>query len=460
MSIPLRVLILEDRPADAELMLHELRRAGFDPVWERVDTEADYLSRLDPALDLILADYSLPQFDGVRALQRLQERGLDIPFIIVSGTIGEDVAVAAMKQGAADYLLKDRLARLGPAVAHALEGKRLRDERQKADEALRESERRFRALIENSQDVITLIDAGGKYLYDSPSITRVMGYAPEERVGHSISEFIHPDERQAFMERFEAFVQQPGAVEPSHGRFRHKDGSWRWMEGIRASLLAEPSIGAIVVNYRDVTERKQAQEELQRTAENLRRTLGATIQAMAFTVETRDPYTAGHQRQVANLARAIATEMGLSEEQIEGIRMAAVIHDMGKITVPTDILNKPGRLNEHEFGIIKAHPEVAYNILKTIEFPWPIAQIIFQHHERMDGSGYPQGLSGEEIIVEARVLAVADVVEAMASFRPYRPALGIDKALEEISQDRGVLYDPEVVDACLKLFTEKGFKFE
>ena len=188
-----------------------------------------------------------------------------------------------------------------------------------------------------------------------------------------------------------------------------------------------------------LAEVQQAQEELQRTAENLRKTLGSTIQAMAFTVETRDPYTAGHQRQVANLARAIGTEMGLSKEQVEGIRMAAVIHDMGKITVPTDILNKPGRLNEHEFGIIKAHPEVAYNILKTIEFPWPIAQIIFQHHERMDGSGYPQGLSGEEIIVEARVLAVADVVEAMASHRPYRPARGIDKALEEISQNKGVL---------------------
>jgi len=211
---------------------------------------------------------------------------------------------------------------------------------------------------------------------------------------------------------------------------------------------------------RSLAEVEQAREELQRTTETLRRTLGATIQAMAMTVETRDPYTAGHQRQVANLARAIATEMGLSKEQIEGIRMAAVIHDIGKITVPTDILNKPTRLTEHEFGIIKCHPKVGYDILKTIEFPWPIAQIIFQHHERMDGSGYPQGLSGEEIILEARILGVADVVEAMASFRPYRPARGIDKALEEISQNRGILYDAEVVDACLKLFTEKGFRFE
>jgi len=209
-----------------------------------------------------------------------------------------------------------------------------------------------------------------------------------------------------------------------------------------------------------LAEVEQAQEELLCTTEALRKTLEATIQAMAMTVETRDPYTAGHQRQVANLARAIATEMDLPKEQIEGILMAATIHDIGKITVPTDILNKPTKLSEHEFGIVQDHPKVGYNMLKTIEFPWPIAQVILQHHERMDGSGYPQGLSGEEIILEARVLAVADVVEAMASHRPYRPARGIDEGLAEISQNKGTLYDPEVVDVCLKLFTEKGFRLD
>jgi putative nucleotidyltransferase with HDIG domain len=211
---------------------------------------------------------------------------------------------------------------------------------------------------------------------------------------------------------------------------------------------------------RELAERRQTQEELQRTSDALRKMLGGTIQAIAATVETRDPYTAGHQRQVADLARAIATEMGLSKERIEGIRMAAVIHDIGKVAVPTGILNKPIQLSEHEFGIIKDHPRTGYAILKTVEFPWPIAQIILQHHERMDGSGYPQGLSGEDVFLEARILAVADVVEAMSSHRPYRPALGIDKALGEISQNRGVLYDDEVVEACLKLFAEEEFEFE
>ena len=207
-------------------------------------------------------------------------------------------------------------------------------------------------------------------------------------------------------------------------------------------------------------ERSRTEEELKQTMENLRKALGASIHAMALTLETRDPYTAGHQRRVADLARAIATEMGLSGEKIDGIRMAGVIHDLGKISVPAEILSKPTRLTKLEFGIIKTHSEVGYKILKGIEFPWPIAQIVLQHHERMDGSGYPQGLSGEEIIVEATILGVADVVEAMASHRPYRPALGVDKALEEISKNRGTVYNAKAVDACLKLFREKGFEFE
>ena len=211
---------------------------------------------------------------------------------------------------------------------------------------------------------------------------------------------------------------------------------------------------------REITERKRVEEELRQSYEKLRRTLEGTVHALASTAEKRDPYTAGHQQRVTRLACAMAQEMGLPEEQIEGIRVAGTLHDMGKIYVPAEILNKPGRLTEMEMGLIKTHPQVGYDILKTIEFPWPVAQIVLQHHERMDGFGYPQRLSGEEILLEPRILAVADVVEAMSSHRPYRPAHGIDKALEEISQNRDVLYDPEVVDACLKLFTEKGFKFE
>jgi GAF domain-containing protein len=212
---------------------------------------------------------------------------------------------------------------------------------------------------------------------------------------------------------------------------------------------------------RELVKRMGAEEELRQSYVKLRSALEGTIHALISAVEMRDPYTAGHQLRVTQLACAIAKEMGLPEEQIEGIHMAGLVHDIGKINVPAEILSKPGTLNDLEFGLIKTHSQVGHNILDgTIEFPWPIAQIVLQHHERMDGSGYPVGLSGDEIILEARILGVADVVEAMASHRPYRPARGIDQALVEISQNRGILYDPEVVDACLKLFNEKRFKFE
>ena len=207
-------------------------------------------------------------------------------------------------------------------------------------------------------------------------------------------------------------------------------------------------------------ERKRAGEELRQSYLQLRRTLNETVYALATTAEKRDAFAVGHQQRVTRLACAIAKEMGLSEEQLDGIYMAGMIHDIGKISVPVEVLVKPIPLSDLEHGLMKAHSQVGHDILKTIEFPWPVAQIVLQHHERMDGSGYPQGLSGDDILLEARILAVADLVDIMTSRQPLRLALSIDEALEEITQNRGVLYDPEVVDACLKLFTEKGFTFE
>ena len=176
-------------------------------------------------------------------------------------------------------------------------------------------------------------------------------------------------------------------------------------------------------------------------------------------VEVRDPYTAGHQRRVADLSGAMAREMGLAPDRIDGIQLAGLIHDLGKISVPAEILSKPSRLTELEFRLIKIHPQAGYDILQDSAFPWPIARMVLEHHERMDGSGYPRNLKGEEIIMEARILAVADVVEAMSSHRPYRPALGVEAALEEIEKNRGTLYDNTVADACVKLFRDKGYHF-
>jgi len=188
--------------------------------------------------------------------------------------------------------------------------------------------------------------------------------------------------------------------------------------------------------------------------------MDAAIDTMSKIIEAKDPYTSGHQHRVCQLAVHLARELGLSEAKIEGIRIASSIHDIGKIGLPTEILSKPSKLTDIEFSLIKGHSQIGYDILKSIDFSYSIAQIVLQHHERLNGSGYPNKLKGDEIFLEAKIIGVADVVEAMSSFRPYRPALGTDKALEEITQNKGILYDPKVVDACLKLFKEKGFKFE
>ena len=201
--------------------------------------------------------------------------------------------------------------------------------------------------------------------------------------------------------------------------------------------------------------RRRLEQMVEERTGKLKKAMDGIIQAMSLAIESRDPYTAGHQQRVADIAYAIAKEMNLSESQTEGIRMAGIIHDLGKISIPAEILSKPGRLTDIEFALIKTHPRVGYDILQEIDFPWPIAQMVLQHHEKMNGSGYPQGLSREDILLEARILCVADVVEAMASHRPYRPALGIEKALEEISENKGVLYDPEVVDALFRLKTSE-----
>ncbi len=205
------------------------------------------------------------------------------------------------------------------------------------------------------------------------------------------------------------------------------------------------------------TKVRERTQDLLTTVNDLQKSITGTINLVASTVEIRDPYTAGHQQRVSKLAAAIAGELGLPRPQTEGIRMAGLVHDVGKIFIPAEILSKPGKISAIEFAIVKSHAQLGYQLLEPIDFPWPIADIVHQHHERIDGSGYPQGLSKAEIILEARILAVADVVEAIASHRPYRPALGIDKALEEIEAQAGVLYDPRVVEACLILFKGKDF---
>jgi PAS domain S-box-containing protein len=341
-------------------------------------------------------------------------------------------------------------------------------ERKQVEEAQQKSEEQFRLLAENARDTIWTMDMNLQYTYMSPYVKQTLDYTPEEYILMPLNEIMTPASLELCMQVLteEMEIEKRGKRDPLWSRtieieHIHRSGKIVPVE-IKMTFIRNAAGQATgILGYtRDITERKQADEELQQTLESLRKAVGATIQSMVSAVEMRDPYTAGHQLRVANVARAIAKEMGLPQDKIDGIRMADSIHDIGKLSIPAEILSKPTKLTNVEFSLIKEHSHNGYEMLKNVESPWPLAQIVYQHHERMDGSGYPRNLKGDEILIEARIMAVADVVEAIASHRPYRPSLGIDAALAEIEKNKGTHYDKTVADACLRLFREKDFQLK
>jgi PAS domain S-box-containing protein len=339
-------------------------------------------------------------------------------------------------------------------------------ERKLADKRLKESESKYRLLADNVDDVLFVLDMNLNYTYASPAVKTLMGYEPEELSNLRAFETMTSSSWDMSVRTLSEFVEMEKAGQRENKKpqmfeleMKRKDGSTVWTE-VKVSFIRDENqrpLGLIGVS-RDITNRRLAEAELLRTLDSLKKAVGTTIQVLISALEARDPYTAGHQFRVAHLSCAIATEMGLSQAKIDGIQMAGSIHDIGKLSIPAEILSKPTKLTNLEFSLIKEHAQSGYDMLKDVESPWPLAQIVYQHHERMDGSGYPRKLKGDEILVAARIMAVADVVEAMASHRPYRPGLGIEVALEEIAKNKGILYDEAVADACLKLFREKDYK--
>jgi PAS domain S-box-containing protein/putative nucleotidyltransferase with HDIG domain len=333
-------------------------------------------------------------------------------------------------------------------------------ERIRTEKALRDSEELYRRLVASIPDLIIRTDLSGNILFANDIAARMNGdKGTEGLLGYNVFDFVAPEDREkAVLASKRMFDKKIGAQEIN---LVFKSGPRIPFE-IDGAILrdADGTPYSVVYLCRNITERKRAETDLLEGLAKLRSTLKASIDSLASAIEMRDPYTAGHQERTTRLARAIAVEMGLPEESVEAIEIAGVIHDIGKLYVPAEILSKPTKLTDLEYQLIKMHAQAGYTILSKIDFPWPIARIVHEHHELVNGSGYPQGLSGKDILLEARILCVADVVEAMSSHRPYRPALGIGAALEEISQKRGILFDREVVDACLRLFREKGFKFE
>jgi len=587
---PLRILQVEDNPHDAELVLRELASLPFNLVSMRVDTEAAFRKALlEFAPDIVFADFSLPAFTGMDALLILQEKKPGTPLIIVTGSLNEETAVACMKMGAADYVLKEHLFKLHAAVNGVFEKTRILEEKKSAEARLHESLQNLQAVVNTSPLAITALDMTGKVFLWNPAAERIYGWTEAETLGRVLptlpeedtetylffladfareggtrtwtglrrkksGEFIQAKIHAALLRReasgepygimaviedeterlaaeaalaeserrFRAIFQGSRAVmlliDPETGRvldanpaavafygyskkrllsmqmsqvntlpredvlaemqrakagarlffdFRHRlaDGRIRDVEVYTGPIEVDGKILLFSVVH-DVTERKEAEtalrssrEELARSLERIHRSWEQTVSVMAGLVELRDPYTAGHQRGVALLATAIARKMNLEENCVRGVYLAATIHDVGKINVPAEILSKPGRLGKLETNLVRTHPQAGWEALKDIDVPWPLAQIVYQHHERMDGTGYPRGLMGTDILLEARIIAVADVVEAMSSHRPYRAAFSVESALEEIRSGSGRLYDPEVAMACCAVFEEEGFSF-
>jgi PAS domain S-box-containing protein/putative nucleotidyltransferase with HDIG domain len=330
-----------------------------------------------------------------------------------------------------------------------------------ATESLRNCEAQYIAMLESVDANMTLVDSNLNILWANNRAKKIFG---RHIIGKSCCEALYGMKEMCSKNNSSCLTQKAfkgcKSIKSQSIKLKVKDGNIKYFEGT-AKVVSRDSDGKpsmVVKVYKDITERKIAEEELRANMRQMRKNLGGTIEAIARTVETKDAYTAGHQRRTTEIARAVAYEMGLDKEVIDGIRMAGVIHDLGKISVPAAILSKPGQINESELSLIKQHPQAGYEILKGIDFKRPVADIVLQHHERLNGSGYPYGLTDKEILLEAKIIGVADVIEAMASHRPYRPALGLDDAFEEITMNRGILYDPDVVDASIDLFTNKGYQ--
>ncbi len=331
-------------------------------------------------------------------------------------------------------------------------------ERKRAHDAHRESEAKYRAVMRDAGDAILLADPNGAILEANRKAETLFSYSKEELETLDLFGLYPPAELVRVKAALKTVMESGGATLNSV-QVRRKNGDRVWADITMSTVEYEERIIVQSV-VRDITDRIDADTALKESYAKLKQTLDAAILALSKAVEMRDPYTAGHQYRVAGLAHVIGQQLGFDEKRLEGMKVMGFLHDIGKIVVPAEILTKPSKLHEYEFNHIKMHCQAGYDILKEIDFPWPVSSVVLQHHERLDGSGYPFGIGADQIILEARIIAVADVIEAISSHRPYRPALGIEKALDEVVGGRGTLYDADVVDATIAVFRDRKFKLE
>jgi PAS domain S-box-containing protein/putative nucleotidyltransferase with HDIG domain len=331
-------------------------------------------------------------------------------------------------------------------------------ESKRMEEALEQERTYLAGLFENSPDAVVVTDAQGKIQRTNRAFSALFGYGADEAEGRQIDELVVPKRLLAEGLGYTGSLGRGIRLDFESVR-RRKDGTEFPCRGVGVPVALNGGQVGVYCIYRDLSREKAAQEQLRQALETMERAWEQTVEALASTSEVKDPYTSGHQRRVAALAAAIAREMGMPGAFVSGVEKAALVHDLGKIEVPAELLSRPGRLSPFEFRLVQMHAEAGYRILSKIHLPWPLAEIVYQHHERLDGSGYPRGLKGTEILPEARVIAVADIVEAVCSHRPYRPARSLEEALAAVREGSGRTLDEKAVKACLRLFEERGFAF-
>ncbi len=453
----LKVVVIEDAEEDVFLMQRALEKGNLKVDIRTVCTSKDLSEALEKDdCDVILSDFNLPRMNGFDALRIRQEKTPHTPFIVVTGSIGEEAAIELMKAGADDYIIKNNVKRLATAVRQAVRTSAMRKAKWRVQARLKTANVMLTAIADGIQESLLLLSPSRKVLWANKSQLELLGLKLGDIRGRACHEvlfgnpaFCTPPDRDCPLARA---GRGTSVIQTTGGR----------TEEIQAHPVKFREHGrpCFIHVGRDITKLQESRAESLRHLNRLQKLLRDTIEALSGTIELRDPYTAGHQKRVSHLATSIAREIGMTQNEIDGIYLAAIVHDLGKVAIPTEILTKPSRLDETEFSLIKTHPQTGFDILKKIEFPWPVARAVLEHHERLNGVGYPAGLKGDRICQEAKILAVADVVEAIASHRPYRPALGLDAAIKEIEKNAGILYDKRSVEICLDLLRSRKFRLD
>jgi PAS domain S-box-containing protein len=448
-----RIVLVEDEEAHAQLIEHAFETHESETVVCLAGTLAKAQELIDeepPAL--LILDFLLPDGRGIDLLTASQDP-IGFPVIILTSHGTEKIAVEAIKAGALDYVVKsaDAFAKM-PQIAERVirEWGHIEDHRL-AENRLATSEQRFRSLVEHSSDMIIEATLDGMIQYASPRTKEILGFSSSEELsGRCLLDLLHPDDKYRFEQLFGSLVDASILQSIEH-RLQHTNGTWLWIETQGSSFSHLYDDTRVVVICRDVTERKLMEEERQLSEMRLENSFQRTVEVLADAMSAVDPYTQGHEQAVARMAVAIGQRMGLDKDALRGLRMAGLLHDIGKIAIPQSVLVKTGRLRKEEMALVRTHVDRAREILSGVDFPWPEISGIFEHHERLNGSGYPRGMKGDEISLSGRVIAVADTLSAMICHRPYRVARPLDVCCEVLREGAGSWYDPEVVEIALDL---------